>query len=103
MGNLGSDDAGNAQKQEQQLEQGVSPTAYRPKIKLSMTALGVSNMEDLEERRYRQRVNAISTEDIFEARDESSYLDLSPAAGKTVRSSTTAVWRPIPARYSASA
>lgn len=81
MGNLGDDDASNAQ----QLEQGVSPTAYRPKIKLSMTAVCVSDTEDLDQRRYGQRVNAISTGDIFEARYESSYLDLSPTAGKTVR------------------
>lgn len=91
MGNLGGDDASNAQQQERQSEQGVSPTAYRPKIKLSIAALCVSDTENLEERRYRQRVNAISTGDIFEARYESSYLDLSPAAGKTVRDEAEAL------------
>lgn len=83
--------AHKAQQQEQQPEQGLSLTAYRPKIRLSMTALCVSDTEDLEERRYRQRVNAISTGDIFEARYESSYLDLSPAAGKTVRDEAEAL------------
>ncbi|KAK7738293.1 hypothetical protein SLS63_002628 [Diaporthe eres] len=83
--------AHKAQQQEQQLEPGVSPTAWSPKIKLSLTGLCVSDTEDLEERRYRQRVNAISTGDIFEARYESSYLDFSPAAGKTVRDEAEAL------------
>lgn len=79
MVNLGGDDAANTR------QQGVSPTVYRPKIKLSLSARCVSDTEDLEGRRYRKTVNAISTGDIFEARYESSYLDLSPEAGKTVR------------------
>lgn len=73
-GNLGGDDA-----------------AYHPKIKLSMAARCVSDTEDLEGRRYRQRVSARSTGDILEARYESSYLDLSPAAGKTVRDEVEAL------------
>lgn len=72
-------------------QQCLSSTTYRPKIKLSMSARCVSDTEDLEGRRYRTTVNAISTGDIFEARYESSYLDLSPAAGKTVQDQVEAL------------
>lgn len=81
--NLGGNDATETR------QQGLSPTAYHPKIKLSMSARCVSDTEDLEGRRY--RVNTISTGDIFEARYESSYLDLSPAAGKTARDEVEAL------------
>lgn len=77
--NPGGDDRGNARQQEQQ-GPGFAPPAYRPKIKLCMIAGCVSDTEDLDGRRYRKRVNAISTGDIFEARYESSYLDLNLAA-----------------------
>lgn len=85
MVNLGGKDATDTR------QQGVSPIASRPKIKLSMSARCVSDTEDLEGRRYRERVNAISTRDIFEARYESSYLDLSPVAGRTVRDEVEAL------------
>lgn len=40
---------------------GISPPICRPKIKFSMTARCVSDMGDLEERRYGQRVNTLLT------------------------------------------
>lgn len=76
-----SDDTGKAHRQEKQLRQGVNSTLYRPKIKLSMRAWCMSDTEDLEGRQYRRIVSG--TGDIFEARYESSYLDLSPGAGNT--------------------
>lgn len=88
LGNPGGDNAGDARQQEQQ---GFGLPAYRPKIKFCMTAGCVSDKEDLAGRRYRKNVKAISTGDIFEARYESSYLDLSPAAGRTVRDEAEAL------------
>lgn len=67
---------------EQQLQQAVNVMAYRPKIKLSITALCVSDGEDWQERQYRYRIGSHG-QDIFEERYKSSYLDLCPAAGNT--------------------
>ena len=57
---------------------------YRPKIRLSMKARCVSDIEDLEARDYRWSVDGPTHTDIFDARYESSYIDLRPAAGKSV-------------------
>ncbi|ROV98689.1 hypothetical protein VMCG_06778 [Cytospora schulzeri] len=70
----------------------AGPTpGYCSKIHLFMTARCVSDTEDIEARKYRRRVGAMSTEDIFEARYESSYLDLRPAAGKSVEEEAEAL------------
>lgn len=83
---------GNAQTQERQLGQGVDPPApYRPKIKLSLTASCLSDQQDWQGRQWRSNVSAISTGDIFEARYESSYLDLSPDTGRTVQDEAEAL------------
>ena len=70
---------GQGSQQQQQQRAGVDAD-YRPKIHLSMTACCASDIEDLEARKYRWRVYGSTHTDIFEARSESSYLDLRLAA-----------------------
>lgn len=60
-------------------------TGYRSKIRLSLIARCASDTEDMEVRNNRRFMGALSTEDMFEARYESSYLDLMPAAGQSVQ------------------
>lgn len=67
---------------EQLLDQGVSLTDYRPKIKLSIKAVCVSDGEDWKDRQYRYRIGTHG-QDIFQARYESSYLDFNPEPGNT--------------------
>lgn len=67
---------------EQLLDQGVSLTDYRPKIKLSIEAVCVSDGEDWKDRQYRYRIGTHG-QDIFQARYESSYLDFNPEPGNT--------------------
>lgn len=82
--------AGGQGGQQQQQRAGVDAD-YRPKIHLSMTARCVSDIEDLEAREYRRRVYGPTHTDIFEARYESSYLDLRLAAGKSVQDEAEAL------------
>jgi len=64
---------------------------YRPKIDLALTASCVSDSEDMEERLCQWRVSGSLDADIYEARYESSYLDLRPAAGQSVQDETEAL------------
>jgi hypothetical protein len=64
---------------------------YRPKIRLSLSARCTSDTEDLEARKYRRSVYATRPNDLFERRYESSYLDLRPAAGKSVQDEAKAL------------
>ncbi|KAJ9134303.1 hypothetical protein NKR23_g10237 [Pleurostoma richardsiae] len=79
------------QKQREQRPGIDDTTGHRPQIRLSMTARCVSDTEDMEARRYRRNVGATSTEDIFEARYEGSYLDLRPRAEKSVQDEAEAL------------
>jgi hypothetical protein len=56
-----------------------------------MEARCVSDREDLHARKRRWHVSLVRTHDIFEARYESSYLDLRPAAGKSVQDEVAAL------------
>ena len=81
--------AGGQGGQQQQQRAGVD--VYRPKIRLSMKARCVSDTEGLEARDYRWSVSRSTHTDIFEARYESSYLDLRPTARMSVQDEAEAL------------
>ncbi len=89
----GADDGGyetdHAGQQHQ--DQHSVATNYRPGIHLSITAECISDAEDLEARQYRHHVSAWRPNDIFEARWESSYLDLRPEHGGSVQDEAEAL------------
>jgi hypothetical protein len=87
-GGLEADGGGRRQPRQRA---GVVDAGYRPKIRLSMEARCVSDREDLHARKRRWHVSLVRTHDIFEARYESSYLDLRPAAGKSVQDEVAAL------------
>ncbi|ROW02590.1 hypothetical protein VPNG_07854 [Cytospora leucostoma] len=62
---------------------------YRPKIRLSLTACCVSDAEDIMERHFATFRGA--SRDLFRARYESSYIDLLPAAGRSVQDEAEAL------------
>ncbi|KAK3898293.1 hypothetical protein C8A05DRAFT_38121 [Staphylotrichum tortipilum] len=75
----------------QQQQRAGDDAGYRPKICLSITASCVSNAEDMEARRDQWDIYGRLDTDIYEARYESSYLDLRPAAGKSVQDEAEAL------------
>ncbi|KAK3905620.1 hypothetical protein C8A05DRAFT_12579 [Staphylotrichum tortipilum] len=70
---------------------GIVDAGYRPKIRLSMMARCVSDQEDIEAKSFQWQVSGGSYPAIFEARYESSYLDLRPVAGKTAQDEAKAL------------
>ena len=89
FGLLAAATAGGQGGQQQQQRAGVD--VYRPKIRLSMKARCVSDTEGLEARDYRWSVSRSTHTDIFEARYESSYLDLRPTARMSVQDEAEAL------------
>ncbi|KAH6855908.1 hypothetical protein B0I37DRAFT_65246 [Chaetomium sp. MPI-CAGE-AT-0009] len=81
--------AGGHGGQQQQQRVGVDAD-YRPKIHLFMTTRCVSDAEDLEARIFKLGLSREAL-DILEGRYESSYLDLKPAAGKSVQDEAEAL------------
>lgn len=78
------------QGQQPQQPKGVNTmTGYRPKIRLSLTARCASDTEDIMERQFATYRGASG--DLFEARYESSYVDLLPAAGRSVQDEAEAL------------
>ncbi|KAL2016831.1 hypothetical protein VTK56DRAFT_2954 [Thermocarpiscus australiensis] len=92
-GRRGGDDGGHEVDDgaRQQHQRAGVEADYRPRIRLSMSARCVSDTEDLEARKWRYRVCADRPNDIFDTRYESSYLDLRPAAGKSVQDEAEAL------------
>jgi hypothetical protein len=89
----GGDDGGrqtNDGGQEQHQRAGAD-AGYRPSILLSMMARSLSDEEDLDARLHRRNFGAVPPNDLFEARYESSYLDLRPAAGRSVQDEADAL------------
>ena len=79
---------GGQQQQQQKQRAGVD-TDYRPRIQLSLTVCCVSDAEDIEARKLERDLGRGS--DMLEGRYESSYLDLKPAAGKSVEEEAEAL------------
>jgi hypothetical protein len=79
----GAGDEGQQQRQQS--------AGYRPKIGLFLQARCVSDGEDWEARMRRRGASPFPYNDLFRARYESSYLDLRPAAGRSVEDEVAAL------------